>query len=234
MAKRKINPPVTRKEDTLIDLGEVSGKAKSFLDQYQNTILGVVTAVAVVIGGIWAYINLYKLPKEIEAADQMFQAEFMFQKDSFQMALDNPGGGFDGFISIIDKYSGTKAANIAKYYAGICHLNLGNFDEAISFLNSHSPKTELMTIMTYGALGDAYSEKGEMEKAASFYQKAIKSGDNKAVTPYYLKKYALLQEKQGNSAEAMESYLRIQKDYPESFESDNIEKYIYRAQAAKF
>jgi tetratricopeptide (TPR) repeat protein len=231
MAKRRI---ISRKaDDTLIDLEEVSGKAKSFLDQYQNIFLTAIAAIAIVVGGIWAYINLYKTPKEVEAADQMFQAELQFQKDSFQLALENPGGGFDGFLNIIDKYSGTKAGNLAKYYAGVSYLNLGKFDEAIQYLSDYSPKGELMTIMTYGALGDAHGEKNELDKALSFYEKATKAGDNSALTPYYIKKMGMLQEKQGNWQAALEAYNKIKDQYPTSSDGQNIEKYIHRAEAAQ-
>jgi hypothetical protein len=52
----------------------------------------------------------------------MMLAQQQFEKDSFQLALTNPGGGYSGFLDIIDSYSGTKTANLAKYYAGICYL----------------------------------------------------------------------------------------------------------------
>jgi tetratricopeptide (TPR) repeat protein len=231
MAKRRIIPKNT--DDTLIDLEEVTGNAKNFLDRYQNILLIAVTGIAVLVGGFWAYNNLYKTPKEIEAADQMFQAELQFQKDSFQLALENPGGGFDGFLSIIDKYSGTPQANLAKYYAGICYLNMGKFDEAIQYLQDYSPKGEVMTIMTNGAIGDAHAEKDELDKAITFYEKAAKAGSNSAVTPYYYKKLGMLHEKQGNMKAALEAYQKVRDEYPTSSEGQNIEKYIYRAEAAQ-
>jgi tetratricopeptide (TPR) repeat protein len=229
MAKRRI--VAKNQDDTLLDLEEVTGKAKSFWDQYQTILLAVVAGIAIIAGGSWAYINLYKLPKEKEAADQMFQAELQFQKDSFQLALENPGGGFEGFLGVMDKYSGTKAANLAKYYAGISYLNLGNADDAIKYLTDYSPKTELMTIMTYGALGDAHGEKNDLDKSLTFYEKAVKAGDNDAVTPYYLKKMGLLHEKQGNVKAALEAYTKIKEKYPNSPDGQTIEKYIHRAEA---
>lgn len=230
MAKRRIT--AKKADETLININEVSGRAKSFLDQYQNILLIIVSAIAVIVGGIWAYKNLYQLPREKEAADQMFQAELMFQKDSFQLALENPGGGFDGFLNIIENYSGTKSANLAQYYTGICYLNLGQFDESIQYLQKHSPKSEVLTIMTHGALGDAFSEKDELDKALSQYEKAAKSGENNELTPYYLKKLGLLHEKQGNTKEALDAYKKILEDYPNSSDGQVIEKYIYRVEAA--
>ena len=35
---------------------------------------------------------------------------------------------------IIDKFSGTPAANLSKYYAGICYLKMGDFAKAEKYL----------------------------------------------------------------------------------------------------
>ncbi len=53
---------------------------------------------------------------EQEALKQMFVAENLFEKDSFNMAL-NGDGNAPGFLEIIDKYSSTPSGNLANYYA---------------------------------------------------------------------------------------------------------------------
>lgn len=73
--------------------------------------------------------------------------------------MTNPGGGYSGFLDIIETYSGTKSANLAKYYAGICYLHLGQHDAAIEFLNDYNAKDEPTNITRLGTIGDAYSEK---------------------------------------------------------------------------
>ena len=69
-----------------------------------------------------AYKNWVVAPKNKKAIEQMYQAQYMFEKDSFNQALNNPGVGGTGFLKIITNYSGTESANLAKYYAGMDNL----------------------------------------------------------------------------------------------------------------
>jgi len=125
MAKKKKNISKPQVEDeVMIDIFEEDDYQESFLDKYQDKILMGVAALLIIVAGYFAYKYLMLAPKEKEAIAEMSQAEMQFEKDSFTLALDNPGEGYMGFLDIIDEYSGTKAANISKYYAGISYLNL--------------------------------------------------------------------------------------------------------------
>ena len=108
----------------------------------------------------------------------MRQAQFQFERDSFALALTNPGGGYSGFLDIIDNYGGTKAANLAHYYAGISYLNLGQYDVAIEYLNDFKAKDEILPITKYGAIAAAYVNYRILDQAISYYKKAINAGNN--------------------------------------------------------
>ncbi len=230
MARRK-KQTEKRDEDTLVDIVEVKDSAQSFLDKNQGLIFGALVGLVVIIGGIFAYNNFYKGPRVQEAANQLYQAQLQFEKDSFALALTNPGGGFSGFEDIIGNYSGTPAANSAKYYAGISYLHLGNYDQAISYLNSFSPAGDLLPAMKYGALGDAYSEKNQMDDALSNYQRAVSSSDNGMLSAYYLKKIGLFHEKNQDFAKAQEAYKRIKTEFPNSPVGSDIDKFLARVNA---
>ncbi len=218
----------TDKDEVLIDLVETRDSAQSFFEKNQFKVLGGIGILALVIGALVAYFLLYKTPREAKAMSAMYKAEQQFERDSFALALENPGGGFDGFLDIIDNYNGTKAANLARYYAGVSYLNLGLYDPAIDYLKDFSAKGALLPITKLGALGDAYSEKGEFDQAISYYQKAVNASANDLLTPYYLQKLALLSDKQGNSSSAAEYFNRIKEEFPDSEEGSQIDKYIAR------
>ena len=84
--------------------------------------------------------------------------------------------------------------------------------------------------MNHGDLGDVYSELNEMDKAMSSYKKSSESSENELLTPYYLKKLALLHESQNEVDKALEIYKRIKSKYPNSNEALSIDKYIARAE----
>ena len=215
-------------DDTLVDLVEVKESASGLLQGTQLKVLGIIALFALLLGAFLAYKYLYQAPRNNAAIEQMYKAELQFKQDSFALALENPGGGFDGFLDIIENYNGTKAANLSKYYAGICYLNLGRYSEAIEYLNSFSPSGNVTPITKFGALGDAYSELNELDNALSNYKKAAAAGDNELLTPYYLKKVGMLLEKQGDAEGALQAYQKIKDKYPSSTEGADIVKYITR------
>jgi len=215
-------------EDTLVDIVDVRDQATGFVDKNQGTIFAVLVGLVLLIGAIFLYNNYFKGPRLQEAADQMYHAQRQLEKDSFALALTNPAPGFSGFLDIIENYGSTPAANTAQYYAGICYLNLGEYQKAIDHLSDFSAKGNVLPIMKYGAMGDAYSELNEMDNALSYYQKAANSGDNEVLVPQYLKKIGMWNEKNNNADAAKKAYLQIKEKYPTSSVGQQIDKYLSR------
>ncbi len=225
MAKRRNKK---KQEETLVDLAEKTEQAQDFYSSNQNLILGGLLAAVLLFGGFYAYKNFYKNPRIAEAIQEMSQAERMFERDSFALALSNPGGGSLGFIDIASKYSGTSTGNLANYYAGVSYLQLGQFDVALSYLNDYSPDGSVLPITYYGVLGDTHAELGDLGKAESNYKKAISQNSNEFLVAYYMKKLGLLYEHQGNTAEAKSTFENLRSKYPNSPEGKDIDKYIAR------
>lgn len=224
MAKR--NKKHKEADDTLVDIVQVRDSAQDFLEENQNMVFGVLVGIVLIIGGFIGYKNFYQKPRNAEAMVQMYQAQFQFERDSFAKALTNPGGGYSGFLDIINNYGGTASANSAKYYAGISYLYLGNYNEAIDFLKDFSPKGTLTPAMKSGALGDAYSELGDFNTAENYYEDAADAVDNELIAPYYLLKAAMINEKNGDIKAASKYLSKIESDYPESNEYNTAVKYL--------
>jgi tetratricopeptide (TPR) repeat protein len=213
---------------TLIDIEDVRDQALGFWENNQKIITYVFGGIALAIAAWFAYNNFYIKPREEKAQKQIFQAQFQFERDSFAAALSNPGGGYSGFVDIAKKFSGTKAANLANYSAGICYLNLGKFDDAIKYLDAYSPKDDYTKATTYSALGDAYSEKGKFDDAISYYKKGISAVNADVITPYIIKKLGMLYEKQNKPKDALDCYTKIKENHSSSYEANDIDKYIER------
>lgn len=230
MAKQNIQK--VSKDEVLVDIAEVTKGTQHWLEVYRKPIIYGVVALFLLIGGWFAW-NSYVDSNQKKAVQAMWKAEQMFEQDSFALALNNPGGGYEGFLGIISKYGSTPAGNIAQYYAGVSYLQLGKFDEAIKHLDDFSPKGEVSPTMKYGALADAYSEKQDFTKALKYYKEAASSGGVEDMKAFYLKRYAMLSEKQGDFSTALDAYKEIKEKYGMTGDARDIDKFIARAESKK-
>jgi tetratricopeptide (TPR) repeat protein len=222
MAKNKKDENPT----TLSNVEETLSKTEQLLeDNYKTLLIGL--GVIVVLVGLGWLGKLYLNNRNEEAQSQMFQAERYLEMDSLKLAL-NGDGNYLGFLDIAKDYKFTSTGNLAKYSAGICYLHLGNYNEAIEFLDSYSKKDKVLGSLAIGATGDAYVELGNLEKGISNYIEAAEYADNAFNTPLFLMKAGELYELTGKFSEALKLYERIENQYPESTEGSTIEKYIAR------
>jgi tetratricopeptide (TPR) repeat protein len=211
---------------TISSVEETLTRTEQFLEENYKTLLTGLGVIIVVVGLFWLG-KLYLGKRNDEAQSQMYQAERYLEMDSLKLAL-NGDGNYLGFLDIAKDYKFTSAANLAKYSAGICYLHLGDFKEAIKYLNKYSKKDKVIGSLAIGAIGDAYVETGNTDKGISKYLEAADFAKNSFNTPLFLMKAAELYELSSKFPEALKIYERIQIEYPESTEGTTAEKYIAR------
>lgn len=198
----------------------------SFAESHQNVILAV-------LGGIVALVALYFVlnqyvwgPRDNAAKNEIFKAQQMFARDSFQVALDGKEDEFMGFLDIIDEYGSTSTGNLACAYAGICYKNLGEYDEAIKFLNKFSGSDELVSPSIVGAVGDCYWDLKNASKAVDYYLKAASMADNDLLSPLYKKRAALAYLSMDKKSEAAKLLEGIITDYPNYADMNDVMKFL--------
>jgi len=201
-------------------------KTEQFLEQNYKPLLYTLVALVVLVGLFWL-VKMYSGKKNEEAQSQMFMAEKYFSQDSLKLALNGDGNNL-GFIDIADQYKMTKSGKLANFYAGVCLMHLGQFEEAIDYLNKYTLKDEILTPQAKGLIGDANVELGDKEKGVTYYLEAADMADNSFHTPIYLMKAGMIYESEGNYAEALKLYEKIRDKYLESNEGRSIDKYIAR------
>ena len=230
MSKQKQKEVKTQQQ--LENIEETLTKTEEFIVNNQNTLTIVVIVLIAIVLGFFGVKKYYLEPKNKVAQEQIFPAQRYFEADSLDKALYGDGNSL-GFVDIAKNYSITKAGNLANYYAGICFLKKGNFDQAIHYLSDFDNDDEMVAPMAKGALGDAYLEKGNKEKALSYYKSAAQLRDNEFTSPLFWLKAGELDEEMGQYNDAIASYTTIKEKYFKSEEARNIDKYIARAKAAK-
>lgn len=230
-----------------VEFEEISSKAEPsnpytwewiewYYEKNKQVINYVGGGLLLIIGLIVGY-KYYWLPsKELEAADEIFYAQSLFERDSFNLALK--GGAMVrysqgtkpmmGFEKIYEEYSYTKTGTLAAFYAGVCYMQLGKYEDAIRYFEKYDLNDEMLQPLAYGNIGDAYMELNKPEEGIRYYLKAANEKINNFTTPLFLKKAALASEHQKKYKEALDLYERIKKEFPTSNESRDIDKYIAR------
>lgn len=225
MAKKADNT-----EEKIQVVEEALGRTELFIEKNQKLLTIIIGAIVLVVLGYFGFQRFYIAPREKEAQSQMFMAQKYFEQDSLKKAL-NGDGNYLGFLSIIDDYSMTTAANLSHYYAGLIYLKQGDFNTAITQLKKFSSDDEFIGPMATGAIGDAYMELKDTKKAIDYYLKAADQKTNDLTSSQFLLKAGWALELSGDYNKAAETYKRIQKEFPKSMESRDIEKYIARSEA---
>ena len=208
---------------------------EQFFLKYRKQILIAVAAILLIVAGCLAYKTFVAEPRENKASTAMAKAQEMFAERDFQKALNGDKTN-EGFLSVIENYGGTDAANLAKGYAGLCYAQMGKWQEAVKYLEDFSPKSDaIISPAIVAALGNAYANTGKVDEAISTLKEAASMADsrsesvNNTTSPTYLLQAARLLESQKKTDEALKIYKQIKENYVNSAVAQDIDKYIERA-----
>lgn len=208
---------------------------EAFFLKFRKQIIACVLAIIVVIAGVVVYKSFIAGPREEKASTALAKAQDLFAQGDFQKAL-NGDKQMEGFIAIAENYGGTDAANLANAYAGLSYAQQGKWQEAVKYLEEFDAKGDAMiSPAVTAALGNAYANTGNVDKAISTLKKAAdmaddksKDGVNNSLSPTYLIQAARLFESQGKKSDALDIYKKVKADYVNSAASQEIDKYIER------
>ncbi|MDO5524088.1 MAG: tetratricopeptide repeat protein [Bacteroidia bacterium] len=212
------------------NIEEALTSSERFIEKNQKTILIVLAAIVVIVGGIIAYNYLYKNPRNEKAQAALYKGERYFQNQQDSIALFGNGNDYIGFENIIREFSGTKTADLARAYAGISHSRLGNNEQALDYLNKFNGGDFLITPAVMGAVGDVYMNMGNTEKAISQFNSAARKANDEMLSPIYYNKVGLAYLSAKNFDKAIETFQMIKDRYINSPQGQEADKYIKAAQ----
>ena len=218
MAKKETN----KVEETAID--QPLSRTEEFLQQKGNqkkiiySFAALIIVVAIIFG--WRWMSQRNNEK---AQDEIWNSELLFDQGQYEQALE-------GFEAVAEQYGSTRAGNTAKAYAGLCHKNLGNYDDAIKYLQDFDGNDNIIAPAILSALGDCYVDKEtpDYSKAAQTFEQAAKAAGNAQYSPLFLRKAGLAYEEAGDRQNALKAYQSIKDNWAETSIAMSIDKYIER------
>lgn len=217
-----------KKNEEVLALDEHLSRSEKFIEKNLKKIVIAVVAVVIIIGGWFIYSN-HMDNVESKAQIAIAKSQALFGQEQYELALNGDGETSMGLLKVIDEYSGTKTANIAKLYAALCYVNTDNTDEAINMLDSYNIQDDdIISPSAIAALGNTLITKGENEKGAEILVKAANKANNNSISPIFLLQAGEIYENLNNKSKALELYNLIKVNYFRSPLSMEIDKYIIR------
>jgi predicted negative regulator of RcsB-dependent stress response len=202
-------------------------QAKDFWTRNSKIILGVGGVLLLLVGGYFVYKTYFKDPKEEKATEALFKAEEYYRIDSLRLALNGDGQNL-GFLKIMDRFSGTKAANLSSYYAGVSYLKLDDNQNAVKYLKKFSTDAKPIQQRAYKLLGDAYADQGNGKEALDYYKKAahhFEEDKTNSAEALFLAAY-LADRVLKDQKEAVDLYKEVKEKYPTTREGNEADKYL--------
>ena len=193
-AKRSKDIESTKQVFDTLDVS--ASKTETFVNQYQNYIIGTILSIIVIFSIYFAYDKFIIQPKTAESNLEIFTAQKYFDlamkaeenKDSlFNLALNGAEGKF-GFLDIIENYSGTDASNLSYYSAGMSYYNMKRYDLAIEMLENFSSDDEILQSLSLATIGDAFIQLNQFEDGLNYYESALSYTQNSFIRPVILLK----------------------------------------------
>lgn len=201
-------------------------KSEAFIEKHLKQILYGLAAVCVVVIAFYLW-NNHKESQEQEAANAIAKSQEAFAMDNYELALNGNNVDQKGMLNIISEYSGTKTANLAKAYAGLCYYNLGQIDEAMKMFNDYKPQDDaVISPAVIAARGNCYIEKGDKQKGAKTLVEAAKKADNEAASPLFLLQAGRIYQELNQKDKALALFNEIKTKYYLSPVANEIDKYI--------
>ena len=215
-----------------IVVAEAVSKTEKFFEENGKKVIIAIVALLLLVAGGYAYKYLVMDKNEVAAAEMIVAAQdnFAGETPNYDLALNGDETGA-GFLAVAEQYGSTKAGNLAKHYAGICYLHLGDLEKAAEYLAKYKAvrglAAEVVNAQNLGLQGDVAVELGDYAKAAKLFAKAVKASANNFTAPLYLYKQGLALAAAGKAEEAKACYKAITEQYPNSVEARDAEKLLY-------
>ncbi len=224
-------------------LDDTANKSEEWIEKNSKPLFYGFLAIAGVILLFLAYNKFISEPKETTASNELAYPRSLFDEalTSAGVAADSLytlglNGGVDGkygFLDIANEFSGTKAGNLASYYAGVSYLKMKKYDEAINHLEDFESEDELLGPTALGAIGDAFADLDQTEDALNYYEQAANKKANDFTTPLFLFKAGQTAMSLGNYSKAESLFTKIKDSYATTDQGKDIEKYINSAKYAQ-
>lgn len=220
---RKVSRKHELREDKIVTFyARVLGLVETNRTVVYGGLVVVIVALAMIFG--FSYIQS---SKNAEAADLMAEAVARYESGDYAAAIDGDMF-FTGLVEIAEKFGGTKAGNLARFYAADALYRTGDLERSLAFFHAYDKDGDYIGASAYAGEAAISETNGDFNSAGDLYLRAATIFESNVTSPDYLMKAARSYEASDDASAARKVYERLREDYPVSREGQNVEFYLAR------
>jgi TolA-binding protein len=130
--------------------------------------------VAVLVIAVFFYMSNRKTKNE-EAEVKLSTIISIYEQGNYLLAISgDPSQNIIGLNDIVNNYGSTESGQSARFYLANCQYNLKDYDNALKNFEDYSGKNDILKASCLSGIGAIYEAKGDLKKAAEFYEKSSK------------------------------------------------------------
>ena len=195
-----------------------------FIKRNKAAVISVSLAFVLVVGGgLFYYLNSQR--NEVRAQELLAGPEMLFEQGLYEAALlgdDTTGGA--GLVDVINNYGRTRAGNLAHYYAAVAESELGNYTDALFYIERFDPPRGILGVGPIALHAVILSNLGELNQAGDIFVKAARWDENRSTTPQNLLNAAQAFIEAENFARANQVVSQIVSEYEDSEIIDQVRR----------
>jgi tetratricopeptide (TPR) repeat protein len=192
--------------------------------------------VLAVAGGLLALVvlgvalTMWRNSRNEKASELLAQTVPLFEQGQYAQALRDSTGRV-GLTTIADEYGGTKAGNLARFYAAQALYETKRYDDALRYFRDFDGEGTFLGPNALAAEAAILENKGQHAEAARAYVKAADASDSDLFAPGYLLNAARAYLAAGDAAAAKAALDRIKEDYELAPENQQLDFYYGQVDA---
>lgn len=217
---------ISKKEIKQDKLVETFFRFRTFYEENQKTILISLGSLIVLVLLVVYLVNRSK-ERDVESTTLLGQVISFYDQGQYQQAIDGvPAKKIKGLKEIADEFNGTESGENAKIFLANSYYNLGKIDEALKYYEDYDGVNNLFQATAFAGAASCYEIKGNKNKAADLFLKAAKVANSEVFTPEYLLNAVRLYSEIGKKDVAKKLLDQIMKEYSNSAQARDYERYI--------
>lgn len=193
--------------------------AADFIANRWQLILGIIAAIAVIVGGYFFY-EAQQQELNVEGLTHLSRIRGAYDMGAYEQALSAKGippmgaEAVKGLVAISDEYEGTPAGHQAALMAGNAYVNLGKATEAETQFNRAAESSALLIqIGAKQGLASVLELQKKFAEAAVLYEETATLADKTGLEDNILYRAGVCYEEAKNTAKAQEIYRTVVKKF---------------------